>query len=562
MLESQNQLESEHPLTDNQLSDQNEDSQILIQKKLHAKLINIINEQKLVIEKLETEISKEKEEKENLQQIINQKDLQIQNLGNNKRKLEAKIIKQFSNLQTNLQSNLKIIDKMEKFAKQFSNEEEEEKKENENENQNQEENKEEEEEIKEKEEEEKNENENHEENKEEEKNKDSALLSLNDVSPDQVKINIFNELCLNLQLIVISKIFPEVANNSMTLYFINITNLLIYLMQFTPEDSKCLSILAKNTDQLLIELEKEEEVNVLYNVTERLFLSDSLESSEFIHHLNQFKSISIEMKYPSEFFNQIYYKIKRLKKTVMTNLDMAVFITGIKRLGVFFRNDNNINIVRMDSSVKEIENGFLLGGAFYNCRSLRKVTISSSVSYIGDNIFRKCRALTDLTIPPSVVRFDFCPFEDCRSLEEVDLPSSVIEIGLGTFAFCLSLKSPKIPNSVIEIGISAFQSCRFTHITIPSSVRILCSTAFLDCELLDDVEFEDHSSLRKIGQNAFKGCKSLKKIEFPPSLVKIESEIFKNCPQMEEVTIYSTLYDIDKNAFPPNVKINKIFLYY
>ena len=72
-MSQKNQLESDHPLTDNQCSDKKENSQLLIQKELHAKLINLINEQKLVIEKLETEISKEKKKKENLQQIINQK---------------------------------------------------------------------------------------------------------------------------------------------------------------------------------------------------------------------------------------------------------------------------------------------------------------------------------------------------------------------------------------------------------------------------------------------------------------------------------------------------------
>ncbi|KAK8883000.1 hypothetical protein M9Y10_045647 [Tritrichomonas musculus] len=404
---------------------------------------------------------------------------------------------------------------MEKFAKQFSNEEEEELIEKENKNK---EEKKEEEEMKEEEEEEMK-------RKEEEENTDSALLSLDDVFPDQVKIYIFNELCLNLQIIVISKIFKEVTNNKMAVYFINITNLLIYLMQFTPEDSICLSILAKGTDQLLIELQKEEEVNVLYNITERLFLSGSLESSEFIHHLNQFKSISIEIKYPSEFFNKIYHKIKRLKMTVVTSFDMAVFITGIRRVDAFFRNDKNINIVRMDSFVMEIENGYIFGGAFYNCRSLRKVSISPSVSYIGDCVFFSCRALTDLTIPPSVKKFDYSAFEDCRSLEDVNIPSSVVEIGCGTFAFCYSLKSPKIPNSVVEIGLSAFEHCCFTHIMIPSSVRYLRSYVFLNCECLNDVVFEKNSSLREIEKCAFKGCKSLKKIEFPPSLIKILKKI-------------------------------------
>ena len=153
------------------------------------------------------------------------------------------------------------------------------------------------------------------------------------------------------------------------------------------------------------------------------------------------------------------------------------------------------------------------------------MSIYPSVIYKVDCVFFSCRALTDLTIPPSVKKFDYSAFEDCRSLEDVNIPSSVVEIGCGTFAFCYSLKSPKIPNSVVEIGLSAFEHCCFTHIMIPSSVRYLRSYVFLNCECLNDVVFEKNSSLREIEKCAFKGCKSLKKIEFPPSLIKILKKI-------------------------------------
>ena len=535
-MSQKDQLELEYPLSDDQHSGINEDSQLLIQRDLHVKFINIINEQKLVIESLEGEINKEKGEKKILRQMINEKDLKIQELGNKQRKLEKEINKQFNNLQTNLQSNLKTIDKMEEFTKQILNEEEE--------NENKEKEKEEEE-IKE---------------EKEEGNTESALLSL-DISPDQVKINIFNELCLNLQLIVISKIFPEVSNNYIAQYFVNITNMLIYLMQFVPEEMKCLSILAKDADQLLIELKKEEEVNVLYNVTERLFLSNVLESSEFIHHLNQIKSVSIEIKYPSEFYKNIYNKINRLKKTVTTSLDMAIFITGIRCVDVSFRNDKNINIVRMSSFVNEIEYGFILGGAFCYCKSLKKVTISPSVSYIGENVFYGCKALTDITIPPSVKIIGYNAFEDCTSLEEVDIPSSVVEIGSGAFSYCTSLKSFKIPNTVTIIRYNAFVKCAFTQITIPSSILVIPCYTFAGCDFLTDVFFESPSSLKEIEEYAFEACKSLKKIAFPPSLNKVGPNLFKQCSSLEEITIYSTLYDIDKNAFPSNVNIIRIDLF-
>ena len=55
-------------------------------------------------------------------------------------------------------------------------------------------------------------------------------------------------------------------------------------------------------------------------------------------------------------------------------------------------------------------------GAFYNCKNLKEVTISSTVTSIADYVFYRCRNLTKITIPNSVTSIGCDAFAECDSL--------------------------------------------------------------------------------------------------------------------------------------------------
>ena len=89
---------------------------------------------------------------------------------------------------------------------------------------------------------------------------------------------------------------------------------------------------------------------------------------------------------------------------------------------------------------------------FYNCGSLRNVTIEKGVKTIGIVAFFGCKSLESVTIPNSVTKIGEEAFRDCASLTSVSIPNSVTTIGDRAFAVCKSLTSVTIPNSVTEIG--------------------------------------------------------------------------------------------------------------
>ena len=160
--------------------------------------------------------------------------------------------------------------------------------------------------------------------------------------------------------------------------------------------------------------------------------------------------------------------------------------------------------------------------AFYGCRSLSEIVISSSVTSIGDRAFYGCFSLKYISIPKSVICLNGNPFAgwtgklECLSpnfvyeddvlfnkdksriisfrnqnIKSYVIPSSVTSIGDSAFDTYHSLSEIVIPSSVTSIGDSAFAGCRsLSEIVIPSSVTCIGKGAFYKCKFPDNLKQE------------------------------------------------------------------------
>ena len=90
--------------------------------------------------------------------------------------------------------------------------------------------------------------------------------------------------------------------------------------------------------------------------------------------------------------------------------------------------------------------------SFYNCKSLKNITIPSSVTRISHNAFENCSSLSSITIPNSVTSIGYSVFVNCSSLANITIPDSVTSIGYSVFENCSGLANITIPDSVISIG--------------------------------------------------------------------------------------------------------------
>ena len=91
----------------------------------------------------------------------------------------------------------------------------------------------------------------------------------------------------------------------------------------------------------------------------------------------------------------------------------------------------------------------------------------------------------------------------------------------------------QIPESVTEIGKAAFRNCTtLERITLPESCQVVKDWAFSGCKAARFVDMFD--SLETIGTRAFENC-GLVSAVIPPSLKRVGNEIFKGCKSLSKI---------------------------
>merc|ERR1711935_206239 len=88
-----------------------------------------------------------------------------------------------------------------------------------------------------------------------------------------------------------------------------------------------------------------------------------------------------------------------------------------------------------------------------------QVVIPEGTTTLPDGAFRGCRTLKLVTLPSTLKRIGQAAFEGCSSLTRIDIPSGVETIGYSAFYGCSTLKHVSIPATVTDIDDCAFRRC-------------------------------------------------------------------------------------------------------
>ncbi len=111
--------------------------------------------------------------------------------------------------------------------------------------------------------------------------------------------------------------------------------------------------------------------------------------------------------------------------------------------------------------------------AFYGMTALESVKLSSNTQSIGNYAFSFCSSLASVSIPEGVTSIGISAFEGCRALKSVKLPTTVTALGERTFAFCRTLETVIIPcKPETGIGSWCFKECEklSTLATLPEVI--------------------------------------------------------------------------------------------
>lgn len=191
--------------------------------------------------------------------------------------------------------------------------------------------------------------------------------------------------------------------------------------------------------------------------------------------------------------------------------DSIIIPTNVKTIGDACFESMSIVEVKLHDGIKRIE-----GGAFWNCKQLKKIHIPKSVEYIGEACFFGCSELEEVIFEGPVsglqakIKYNYyngeswtqeCgAFDHCSKLSKVVFSEEQKEIPGYCFCYC-RLDEISVPNECI-ISNKAFDGSVLNKVILEKDKPInseLLSNIFIDTLVIKDIN--DYSILNKIDAN-------------------------------------------------------------
>lgn len=148
--------------------------------------------------------------------------------------------------------------------------------------------------------------------------------------------------------------------------------------------------------------------------------------------------------------------------------------------------------------------------AFYQCVSLRSITLPEGLTWIEEQLFAGCDSLTSVVIPEGVTGIGWQAFYGCDSLRSVQLPSSLISVDDSAFQDCKNLSeiwvSPENPHFGTVDGV-VFDHKNHVLVFYPANMQ--------------QSRYCVPQGTTGIGTGAFNGNAKLKEIVIPGSMTWI-----------------------------------------
>ena len=219
---------------------------------------------------------------------------------------------------------------------------------------------------------------------------------------------------------------------------------------------------------------------------------------------------------------------------------------------LFKMTDTYIEEDKRPSSVSIVGN--VVADGAVGLTSVQSVTVSDSVTYIGERAFRDCYSLVSIKLSENITEIHDETFYNCFNLRSISIPEKVERIGYNAFRFCSDLMTVDMPNHPVLIEQGAFAN---TGIYENEGVWV-DGVLYVDGHLISGDQFrgEEYTVLPgtySIAQFAFFAPTSdvfpLKKLTIPDSVGIIGQYAFSGCYALEDITMSQNVTYIGANAF-------------
>ena len=210
--------------------------------------------------------------------------------------------------------------------------------------------------------------------------------------------------------------------------------------------------------------------------------------------------------------------------------------------------------VEIPSTVEEIGEKAFFGAA--NLKTLTFVKDKngkSALKKIGNAAFRHCSSLEEVEIPFGVEVFgqnlgyiesnpDYCAsvFYDCASLRKITLPGKVADLQSHILAKCPNLTTVIFPEGCVttRIAFYAFANSGLTSVDFTNvrGLAVIDTHAFYNCSKLETIKFSDVKNSLEILDYAFANT-GVKVLNLPSSVLTLGNYAFYNAAELRTLNI-------------------------
>ncbi len=262
-----------------------------------------------------------------------------------------------------------------------------------------------------------------------------------------------------------------------------------------------------------------------------------------------------------------------------TGLTQIILPKNLTTLGKFaFRNCKKLTTITLPETVTSIgESAFdacvsletlaipngvenISKGAFGGCTALTTMTITNPNIVLGASVFEGCSSLDTVNLPEGIKTIP-ASFFASSGIKKITLPSTVTSIGQTAFMSTRNLSSIDLTNcsGLTTIENNAFAASGIQQIQLPNSLRLIKSNAF-EASSLTSITIPDSvigngdvNGDSGIAELAFWNCSNLQTVSIPKGISRLNQGVFKGCISLENIEIRdaenSILESIEKEAF-------------
>lgn len=206
--------------------------------------------------------------------------------------------------------------------------------------------------------------------------------------------------------------------------------------------------------------------------------------------------------------------MKKLILSLMILATAALSAQQVKIEGIYY----TLNADNHTAKVSQKE-GYLYRG---------DITIPATVTYEGNQYL--------------VTAIGAGAFNGSKGLHSVTLPGTLTTVEGAAFVGCDSLKQPVL-NPSIFVKMPRLYAGKYV---IPYRTATIAPGAFEDCKLMMTVVMYD--GITEIGDRAFYGCKILKQLELPKTVVRVGTEALDG-RYLERIAFAGDQFELAPNAF-------------